>query len=214
MLRACCTEASNRCCSLRWRGGWGWLHVPAMLSCLLLIRLSSRRHPLQSRTWMRAPPPTTTAALSSCTGRGWSSTAASTRGWRRWWRGGCSRWAGAAGSAPCQRLACTVCLGCRLVACLVDPTRSSIRCARFLCRQNPAGTALAPDLAAILQQRSTVWPCLAQECQGLLEAGVKPNSNCASRAIGYRQAIDFLMVSGLLGGWLASVWWFRGNGGG
>jgi hypothetical protein len=45
-----------------------------------------------------------------------------------------------------------------------------------------------------------VDPCLAQECQGLLEAGVKPNSNCASRAIGYRQAIDFLMVSGLLGG--------------
>ncbi|EFN51365.1 hypothetical protein CHLNCDRAFT_55198 [Chlorella variabilis] len=33
---------------------------------------------------------------------------------------------------------------------------------------------------------------LLQECQLLLEAGVAPSSNCASRAIGYRQALDFL----------------------
>ena len=35
-------------------------------------------------------------------------------------------------------------------------------------------------------------PAPRQECQLLLEAGVAPSSNCASRAIGYRQALDFL----------------------
>ncbi|GAB4815722.1 hypothetical protein N2152v2_002768 [Parachlorella kessleri] len=33
---------------------------------------------------------------------------------------------------------------------------------------------------------------LLQEAQMLLDAGMAPNSNCATRAIGYRQALDFL----------------------
>ncbi|KAL4434476.1 hypothetical protein ABPG75_000917 [Micractinium tetrahymenae] len=33
---------------------------------------------------------------------------------------------------------------------------------------------------------------LLQECQMLLDSGIQPNSNCGSRAIGYRQGLEFL----------------------
>lgn len=35
-------------------------------------------------------------------------------------------------------------------------------------------------------------PLPPQECQMLLDGGILPNSNCGSRAIGYRQGLEFL----------------------